>query len=80
MPKESKKTETPTPETEEEALGTLEALSADRRKKRDVLREAGIDPYPTRFDRTATAGALHAEHDGLDADVRTGQIAKMAGR
>jgi lysyl-tRNA synthetase class 2 len=59
---------------------TVDALSAERRKKRDVLTEQGIDPYPTRFDRTATAAALHEAHDGLAADVRTGQDVRMAGR
>ena len=52
---------------------TLESLSADRRKKREVLAGQGIDPYPLRFDRTATAAELHQRHDGLDPDVRTGE-------
>ncbi len=59
---------------------TLDALSAERRKKREVLAEQGIDPYPSRFDRTATAAELHARHDGLDPDVRTGETVRMAGR
>ncbi|HEX3981458.1 MAG TPA: lysine--tRNA ligase [Acidimicrobiales bacterium] len=59
---------------------TLDALSADRRKKRDVLAGQGIDPYPSRFDRTATASELHQRHDGLAADVRTGESVRMAGR
>jgi len=61
-------------------LGTLESLSADRRKKRDVLRDVGIDPYPTRFDRTAVAEQLHNNYDQLEPDTRTGEIAKVAGR
>jgi lysyl-tRNA synthetase class 2 len=59
---------------------TLDALSADRRKKRDVLAGQGIDPYPSRFDRTDTASELHRRHDGLAADVRTGETVRMAGR
>jgi lysyl-tRNA synthetase class 2 len=65
---------------EEQSTGTLEALGAERRKKREILSGEGIDPYPSRFDRTALAADLHARHDGLDADVRTGEIVKMAGR
>lgn len=65
---------------EEQSQSTLEALSADRRRKRDDLANEGIDPYPTRFDRTATAGELHLAHDGLEADVRTGETARIAGR
>jgi lysyl-tRNA synthetase, class II len=64
----------------EQVSRTLDALSAERRKKRDVLAEQGIDPYPSRFDRTATAAELHQRHDELEADVRTGEIVRMAGR
>jgi lysyl-tRNA synthetase class 2 len=66
-------------ETETDAR-TLDALSADRRKKRDVLAEQGLDPYPSRFDRTATASELHGRHEGIAADVRTGETVRMAGR
>jgi lysyl-tRNA synthetase class 2 len=59
---------------------TLDALSAERRKKREALADLGIDPYPLRFDRTATAAELHQRHDGLDPDVRTGEVVRMAGR
>ncbi len=59
---------------------TLDSLSADRRRKRDVLAAQGIDPYPLRFDRTATAAELHQRHDGLEPDVRTGDVVTMAGR
>ena len=68
------------PSGDEAESRTSEALSAERRKKRDVLAEQGMDPYPTRFDRTATAAELHEFHDGLAADVRTGQQVRMAGR
>jgi lysyl-tRNA synthetase class 2 len=59
---------------------TLDALSAERRKKREALADLGIDPYPLRFDRTATAAELHQRHDGLEPDVRTGEVVRMAGR
>lgn len=58
----------------------MDALSAERRKKRGVLAEQGIDPYPMRFDRTATTAELRARHGDLEADVRTGETVRMAGR
>ena len=59
---------------------TLDVLGAERRKKRENLASAGIDPYPSRFDRTATAAELHARYGDLAADVRTGESVRMAGR
>ena len=59
---------------------TLDSLIADRRRKREVLADQGIDPYPLRFDRTVTAAQLHERHDGLEPDVRTGDEVRMAGR
>jgi lysyl-tRNA synthetase, class II len=58
----------------------LAAQIAERRAKRDSLRAAGIDPYPTRFDRTTTLGELHADHPGLAPDTRTGVRARVAGK
>ena len=55
-------------------------LGAERRKKREILADQGIDPYPSRFDRTATAAELRARHGELGADVRTGETVRMAGR
>jgi lysyl-tRNA synthetase class 2 len=68
------------PTDEESEARTLDALSAERRKKRDALTQQGIDPYPLRFDRTATAGELHGRYDSLEPDVRTGEVVVMAGR
>ena len=68
------------PDGEEPEASTAEALSAERRRKRDALTEKGIDPYPIRFDRTATTAELRTQHGDLDADVRTGQTVRVAGR
>jgi lysyl-tRNA synthetase class 2 len=68
------------PGGEEPEVRTGDALSAERRKKREILAEQGIDPYPLRFDRTATAAELRARHGDLAADVRTGETVRMAGR
>jgi lysyl-tRNA synthetase class 2 len=68
------------PSGEESESRVSDALSAERRKKRDSLAEQGIDPYPARFDRTATAADLHRRHADLAVDVRTGEVVRMAGR
>ena len=68
------------PSGEESTTQYLDALSAERRKKREDLSAQGIDPYPSRFDRTATAAELHTRHGGLEADQRTGETVRMAGR
>jgi lysyl-tRNA synthetase, class II len=68
------------PGGEEPEARTVDALSAERRKKREVLADLGIDPYPIRFDRTATAAELRTRHGDLAADVRTGESVRMAGR
>src|SRR5580692_12181175 len=62
------------------ALGGLAGQAAERRAKRDELRNLGVNPYPTRFDRTATLAELHAAHAELEPDTRTGEAASVAGR
>jgi lysyl-tRNA synthetase, class II len=62
------------------AQGGLAAQTAERRAKRDALRDLGVNPYPTRFDRSATLAGLHSAHAGLEPDTRTGQVASVAGR
>ena len=68
------------PPAEPAALGGLAAQTAERRAKRDALRALGINPYPTRFQRSATLAELHAAHSGLEPDTRTGEVASVAGR
>ena len=64
----------------ESSAPTIDALIGERRKKRETLTGRGIDPYPSRFDRTALADDLHERHGGLEPDVRTGFDVRMAGR
>ena len=73
-------TDQPDPDDGEQAARTFEALVAERRKKRQILADQGIDPYPPRFDRTATAAELQDRYGGLAADARTGETVRMAGR
>ncbi|HUG74737.1 MAG TPA: lysine--tRNA ligase, partial [Acidimicrobiia bacterium] len=58
----------------------LDRIMADRQGRVDALRDAGGDPYPVRFDRTAGAADLHAEHGGLDPQTNTGSSVVVAGR
>jgi len=67
-------------QSDPDELRTFEALSADRRKKRTVLEDHGINPYPSRYHRTATTGELHGRFEGIEADVFTGENARIAGR
>ncbi len=60
--------------------GGLAAQAAERRAKRDALRGLGVNPYPTRFARSATLAGLHSAHSGLEPDTRTGEVARVAGR
>jgi lysyl-tRNA synthetase class 2 len=62
------------------AAGGLAAQTADRRAKRDALAARGINPYPTRFERSATLAELHSAYAELEPDTRTGDVAKVAGR
>jgi len=67
-------------DTEPNPRRTIDALSAERRSKRDFLRQHGIDPYPSRFDRTHTTAEIRAAHGDLEADARSGQVVRVAGR
>jgi lysyl-tRNA synthetase len=58
----------------------LEAQRAERLAKIDALTAAGIDVHPYRFERTATAGELHARHPDLAPDSHTGETVRVAGR
>jgi len=68
------------PAAEPGALSGLAAQEAERRAKRDALEAQGINPYPARFDRSATLAELESAHAGLAPDTRTGETAKVAGR
>jgi lysyl-tRNA synthetase class II len=61
-------------EAETGSQRSVDALSAERRSKRDSLRDKGIDPYPSRFDRSHTNAELRKRHGDLPADARTGEI------
>jgi lysyl-tRNA synthetase class 2 len=60
--------------------GGLDELRAIRQAKVDALRERGVDPYPDRFDRSATAADLHARFGDLEAGQETDETVRVAGR
>ncbi|MBV9095599.1 MAG: lysine--tRNA ligase [Streptosporangiaceae bacterium] len=60
--------------------GGLAAQAAERRAKRDALAARGINPYPTRFERSATLAELQSAHSGLEPDTRAGEVVRVAGR
>lgn len=51
-----------------------------RREKRQKLAEAGRDPYPVAFPRTATLTEIRARYPDLGVDVATGDIEAVTGR
>ncbi len=51
-----------------------------RLNKLEAMREAGIEPYPVRFDFTTTAGALRSEFGALEAGTSTETRVRIAGR
>ncbi len=55
-------------------------IRGHRLTKLEALRQRGVEPYPVRFDRDATAGELQLEFVGLAAGVDTGRVVRLAGR
>jgi lysyl-tRNA synthetase class 2 len=51
-----------------------------RHDKLDRLREAGIEPYPLGFDRTASVAEVRERFPALAPDTRTGETVAIAGR
>ncbi len=68
------------PSADPTVLAGLAAQTAERRAKRDALQARGINPYPTRFERSATLAELHAIYSELEPDTRTGEVTRVAGR
>lgn len=51
-----------------------------RLQKAETLRQQGIDPYPYHFARSHTAEALQLKYKDLEAETRTEDQVKIAGR
>ena len=57
--------------------GTAERMRREKESKLARLREEGIDPYPYRYERTATAAQCHAQGEAWIAE---GRELALAGR
>ncbi len=71
----------PTPE--EEAAAAEDFIAEQRHLrlgKLDAMRAAGVDPYPVRFERTTTAGAIQAAHGDLQPGTEIDEKVSIAGR
>ena len=55
-------------------------LVSARLEKIDALRSAGVEPYPVKFERTATAAELRERFGDLAPESETGESAAVAGR
>ncbi len=55
-------------------------LTAARLAKVEDARAAGIEPYPVRYERTATAARLHGEYGDLGPGEGSGVTVAVAGR
>ncbi|MEB3220758.1 MAG: lysine--tRNA ligase [Candidatus Sericytochromatia bacterium] len=61
-------------------LETLPEQARVRRQKLQALKDAGLEAYPTRYDRTATAAELQTRYAGLEAGTDLADVARVAGR
>ncbi len=67
-------------EPDEQSPEQLRDQREQRLAKLDAMRAAGVEPYPVRFDATATAGSIRAEHGELPAGESTDVRVRIAGR
>ena len=60
--------------------GTLDEQRRARSSKVEALRAAGVEPYPDRYERSATSDELHRAHGELEAGAETEAVERVAGR
>ncbi|MBI1744126.1 lysine--tRNA ligase [Candidatus Acetothermia bacterium] len=58
----------------------INPLREERLRKLALLRERGLDPYPTKFERTHQSAQLQSEHASLAAGTETQTRVRIAGR
>jgi lysyl-tRNA synthetase class 2 len=83
MSDEPERTEAVDGQAEETAAERHSRLAAEREHrlgKVDAIRQAGGEPYPYRFDRTAHAAGLHEEYGDLPPGTETQDEVAVAGR
>ena len=72
-----------TSEADDLGQPTVGGLAAERERRighTNELRDAGINPYPYRFDRSDTIGAIRDRHSALEAGNETTDEVSVAGR
>ena len=62
-----------------EAIDTTDERAL-RRAKRQALKDAGVDPYPSKTHVTHRAAQLEAAYAGLEAGADTEDVVCIAGR
>lgn len=62
------------------AAGLWEKVVNERLDDLASLSSRGIEPWPTRFDRTHTNSEIRDLHRGLEPNARTGDVVSVAGR
>ena len=67
-------------QTDEERQSALAHEMAHRQAKLSRLTDAGINPYPYRFDRSHTVGEVRAEHGQMEPGTETEVRVSLAGR
>ena len=61
-------------------MSRYDDLEQQRLDKIEALRARGVEPYPFTYERTHTAGELHALYDTLEPGASAGERASVAGR
>jgi len=59
---------------------SVDDLERQRLEKVERARASGTDPYPVKYERTATAAELHEKFDEIEAAADAGARAAVAGR
>ena len=70
-------------EADDQGQPTAGGLAAERERRighTNDLRNSGVNPYPYRFDRSDTLGAIRERHNGLEAGNETTDEVDVAGR
>ena len=67
-------------ENQEHASSGLEHEKARRLADLSALRNAGVNPYPYRFDRSHTLGEIRQAHSDLEPGTETNTTVDIAGR
>jgi lysyl-tRNA synthetase class 2 len=68
------------PDGRDEVPASTSDVLADRRRKLEALRAAGVEPFPHEFDGVEPIAAVRAAHAGLEAGAETEVTHRVAGR